>query len=50
VVDVFDALTSDRPYRPAWSVEKALDYIRDHSGKHFDPRVVVEFMAIVGEG
>jgi HD domain/GAF domain len=50
VVDVFDALTSDRPYRPAWSAEKALDYIRDHSGKHFDPRVVVEFMAIVGEG
>jgi HD-GYP domain-containing protein (c-di-GMP phosphodiesterase class II) len=50
VVDVFDALTSDRPYRPAWSAEKALDYIRDQSGKHFDPRVVVEFMTIVSEG
>jgi len=50
VVDVFDALTSDRPYRPAWSTEKALDYIRDQSGKHFDPDVVVEFMRIVDEG
>ena len=50
VVDVFDALTSDRPYRPAWSTEKALDYIRDQSGKHFDPAVVVEFMRIVDEG
>jgi len=46
VVDVFDALISDRPYRPAWSKEKALDYILDQSGKHFDPNVVVEFMKI----
>ena len=50
VVDVFDALTSDRPYRPAWSAEKALDYIRDQSGKHFDPSVVAEFMKIMDEG
>jgi len=50
VVDVFDALTSDRPYRLTWSTEKALDYIRDQSGKHFDPNVVVEFMKIVDEG
>jgi HD-GYP domain-containing protein (c-di-GMP phosphodiesterase class II) len=40
VVDVWDALTSDRPYRPAWPVEKVLDYIRSLSGKHFDPQVV----------
>ena len=40
VVDVWDALTSDRPYRAAWPEEKALDYIRSMSGKHFDPRVV----------
>jgi len=50
VVDVFDAVTSDRPYRSAWSKEKALDYIRDQSGKHFDPSVVGEFMKIVEEG
>ena len=50
VVDVFDAITSDRPYRPAWSTEKALNYILDQSGKYFDPNVVVEFMKIVNEG
>ena len=50
VVDVFDAITSDRPYRPAWSKEEALDYIRDQSGKHFDSNVVAEFMKILDEG
>jgi len=40
VVDVWDALTSDRPYRPAWSEEQALKYIREQSGKHFDPNAV----------
>ena len=40
VVDVWDALTSDRPYRPAWSEEEALKYIREQSGKHFDPDAV----------
>jgi cyclic di-GMP phosphodiesterase len=40
VVDVWDALTSDRPYRPAWSEEEALKYIREQSGKHFDPNTV----------
>ena len=44
VVDVFDALISDRPYRSAWSKEKALGYILDQSGRHFDPGIVVEFM------
>ncbi|MBN1538384.1 MAG: GAF domain-containing protein [Anaerolineales bacterium] len=47
VVDVWDALTSERPYRPAWSNEKALDYIREQSGKHFDPRAVDMFFAIL---
>ena len=46
VVDVWDALTSDRPYRPAWSPEKALAYIQEQSGKHFDPKVVAEFTEI----
>lgn len=44
VVDVWDALTSDRPYRPAWSRQQAGDYIHEHSGKHFDPRVVHVFL------
>ncbi len=45
VVDVWDALTSDRPYRPAWSKEKALAYIRAQAGSHLDPRVVEHFLA-----
>lgn len=40
VADVFDALTSDRPYKEAWSVERALDEIRKCSGTQFDPQVV----------
>lgn len=48
VADVFDALTSDRPYRPAWSVEQALEYIRSGSGTHFDPEVVEVFMRVIG--
>jgi PAS domain S-box-containing protein/putative nucleotidyltransferase with HDIG domain len=48
VVDVWDALTSDRPYRPAWTEEKALEYIRATSGAHFDPQVVEAFMQVNG--
>lgn len=47
VVDVWDALTSDRPYRPAWSPEEARAYIREQSGKHFDPQVVDLFFKVV---
>jgi putative two-component system response regulator len=47
VVDVWDALTSDRPYRPAWSQEESLTYIREQSGKHFDPQVVDLFFNII---
>lgn len=43
VADVFDALTSDRPYRKAWSTDKAIKYINDEKGKHFDPKVVDAF-------
>ena len=43
VADVFDALTSIRPYKEPWAVEKALDFIRDESGKHFDPKVINAF-------
>jgi PAS domain S-box-containing protein len=47
VVDVWDALRSDRPYRKAWTVEKTLEHIHSLAGSHFDPRVVEYFMAIV---
>ncbi|MHB1340372.1 MAG: HD-GYP domain-containing protein [Coriobacteriia bacterium] len=48
VIDVFDALTSDRPYRDAWPVDKALEHIRDGAGEHFDPTVVGAFLERVG--
>jgi HD-GYP domain-containing protein (c-di-GMP phosphodiesterase class II)/HAMP domain-containing protein len=48
VVDVWDALTSDRPYRPAWSREQALTYVREQSGKHFDPKVAEAFVSLMG--
>ena len=44
VADVWDALTSDRPYRPAWSEKAALDYIAGQSGSHFEPQVVEIFL------
>ncbi len=44
VVDVYDALTSDRPYRKAWSREETLKHIREESGTHFDPEVVEVFL------
>ncbi len=47
VVDVWDALRSDRPYRPAWPEQKALNYIKSEAGKHFDPLVVKEFLKLV---
>lgn len=40
LVDVFDALTSERPYKRAWSVEEARDYIIAEAGTHFEPRLV----------
>jgi HD-GYP domain-containing protein (c-di-GMP phosphodiesterase class II) len=47
VVDVWDALRSDRPYRPAWPDEKTREHIRSLSGSHFDPEVVKVFLALV---
>jgi HD-GYP domain-containing protein (c-di-GMP phosphodiesterase class II) len=44
VVDVWDALLSDRPYRNAWSKERTLTYIQEQAGQHFDPRVVDVFL------
>jgi HD-GYP domain-containing protein (c-di-GMP phosphodiesterase class II) len=47
VTDVFDALTSDRPYRPAWSHTQAIEYIKEQAGRLFDPQVVKLFLEIV---
>lgn len=49
VCDVFDALTSERPYKQAWEVSRALDVIRSDSGTHFDPEVVAAFFAALTE-
>ena len=46
IVDVWDALRSDRPYRAGWPEEKVQDYLRAESGRHFDPTVVAAFMAV----
>jgi putative two-component system response regulator len=40
VADVFDALTSKRPYKDAWSVEKAVAHMKDQAGSHFDPAII----------
>jgi two-component system, response regulator RpfG len=40
VADVYDALTSVRPYKPAWTVADAVEYMRQQAGRHFDPRLV----------
>ncbi len=45
VADVYDALTSDRPYRPAWSISRAQAFIQAGAGSQFDPDVVDAFLA-----
>ena len=47
IIDVWDAVTSDRPYRLAWDKQKALEYIREQNGKHFDPHVVDLFYKMI---
>ncbi len=49
VVDVWDALRSDRPYRNAWDVDRTLAHLREQAGAHFDPAVVAEFLALHDE-
>jgi PAS domain S-box-containing protein len=44
IVDVWDAITSDRPYRPKWTKQKAIKYIRGQSGKQFEPAIVDIFL------
>lgn len=49
LADVFDALTSERPYKKAWSIEKAAELIKQESGEHFDPDLVVHFLNLLPE-
>jgi PAS domain S-box-containing protein len=49
VIDVWDALRSDRPYRAGWTIEKTREHIIEGSGKHFDPQVVEAFLSLLDE-
>jgi putative nucleotidyltransferase with HDIG domain len=49
VADVWDALQFDRPYRKAWPEQKIREYIREQSGKHFDPQVVAVFLRLINK-
>ncbi len=49
VVDVWDALTNDRPYRPAWSFDKAIEYLKENSEILFDPEIVPQFIKLIQE-
>ncbi|MBL8079275.1 MAG: transporter substrate-binding domain-containing protein [Anaerolineales bacterium] len=50
IVDVWDALSSDRPYREAWDRERVIEYLRNESGKHFDPNIVDKFIELISKG
>jgi PAS domain S-box-containing protein len=49
VVDEWDALTSDKPYRPAWSKETCTEYLEEQRGKHFNPLVLDKFIQLLKE-
>jgi putative two-component system response regulator len=49
VADVFDAMTCDRVYRPAWTVKQAVAWMRFERGKHFDPRVLDAFLLSIDD-
>jgi PAS domain S-box-containing protein len=49
VTDVWDALTSERPYRPAWTAQDAFAYIAEQAGRYFDPSVIEAFFMLVQE-
>jgi response regulator RpfG family c-di-GMP phosphodiesterase len=48
-VDVFDAVTSTRPYKAAWEFDKAVEYLESERGKHFDPELIDLFMANIDD-
>ena len=49
ITDVFDALTSERPYKKPWSVPEALRFMNEQANRHFDPELLQHFMAILPE-
>ncbi|HSG42486.1 MAG TPA: HD domain-containing phosphohydrolase [Anaerolineales bacterium] len=50
VADVWDALSSDRPYRKEWNKERVAEYLLNESGTHFDRRVVNKFLDLMEKG
>jgi PAS domain S-box-containing protein/putative nucleotidyltransferase with HDIG domain len=50
IVDVWDAVQSERPYNQSWSKEKAIEYIKEQSSKYFDPHIVNIFLRLVEKG
>jgi putative two-component system response regulator len=49
IADVFDALTTERPYKKAWDTDEAFAFINEQAGKHFDPEIVNIFLSIKDE-
>ena len=49
IADVFDALTSRRPYKEPWTIEATLELLESQAGQHFDPKLVAEFKQILPE-
>jgi putative two-component system response regulator len=49
IADVFDALTSERPYKTAWGVDQAVDFLKHNSGAHFDPALIEVFIGRLPE-
>lgn len=49
IADVWDAVTSDRPYRRAWSQKEAIEYIRENAGLHFDPKIAAIFLENIND-
>ena len=47
VADVYDALTSDRPYRAGWHPDRTLSYLEENAGVQFDPNVVAAFVEVL---
>lgn len=50
VVDVWDALSNDRPYRSAWAKEQVIEYLKAETGRHFDPQVIHVFLSLIEQG
>ncbi|MCF7870340.1 MAG: hypothetical protein K9M01_04405 [Candidatus Omnitrophica bacterium] len=49
VADVYQALISDRPYRKAYSKDKAIEIMKKESGSHFDPKIIKIFLKVIKE-